>query len=127
MMSLPNASSLPVDPEVLAMLADLQEPGEPDLLGELVALFLRDAPERLGAIDRGLADGDLATVERAAHSLKGSASNLGAMGLHCLAACVEEQARLGNPTATAAEAAPLAGEFERVRTHLELVVRGRTH
>jgi CheY-like chemotaxis protein len=36
----------PVDTEVLDMLASLQEPGEPDLLVELVTLFLRDTPER---------------------------------------------------------------------------------
>jgi HPt (histidine-containing phosphotransfer) domain-containing protein len=116
-------SQLPVDPEVLEMLADLQEPGEPDVLAELLGLFLRDTPERLGVIARALDTGDLDAVGRAAHSVKGSASNLGAMALQGYAACVEMHARTGDLAATRAEAAGLADEYRRVREHLESLRR----
>ncbi len=120
-------SQLPVDPEVLEMLADLQEPGEPDVLAELVGLFLRDTPERLGAISRARDTGDLEVVGRAAHSLKGSASNLGAMALQGYAACVELHARAGDIVTTRAEAAELADEYRRVREHLESLLSTRRH
>lgn len=118
---------LPVDPEVLQMLADLQEPGEPDLLRELVTLFLRDTPERLHALRQALASADYATAARAAHSVKGSAANLGAAGLQALAGLAEQSARQAEGAASAAAAAALEDEFSRVRRQLEDVLTERPH
>lgn len=118
---------LPVDPEVLQMLADLQEPGEPDLLSELVTLFLRDTPERLDALHRALEAGDFETASRAAHSLKGSASNLGAGGLQSMAAIAEMSARERDRAAVRAAAADLDREFAAVKRQLEDVLTHRPH
>jgi HPt (histidine-containing phosphotransfer) domain-containing protein len=120
-------TDLPVDPEVLDMLGDLQGPGEPDVLTELVTLFLRDTPERLDAIDRALGAGDLDAVSRTAHALKGSAANLGAVALQGLAACVEVQARTADLAAARREAAALSAEYARVKGHLTHVLSTRPH
>lgn len=78
----------PIDKDVLEMLAELQAPGEPDLVSELVELFLRDTPDRLRVLEtRPLA---VADVTRAAHSVKGSAGNIGAVALQAQAAALEE-------------------------------------
>ena len=122
-----DARTNPVDPEVLQMLADLQEPGEPDLLRELITLFLRDTPERLDALRRALARDDLETTGRAAHSLKGSAANLGAAGLQSLAASAETAARDRAQPGLVTLLALLDAEFAQVRRQLEDLLASRPH
>ncbi|MEA2723672.1 MAG: two-component system, sensor histidine kinase and response regulator [Gemmatimonadales bacterium] len=50
----------------------------PELLGELAAIFLEDAPIRLAAIQAGVQQRDPAALQAAAHALRGSAANFGA-------------------------------------------------
>lgn len=122
-----ESRSKPVDPEVLQMLADLQEPGEPDLLRELLMLFLRDTPERLDALRRALACDDFETAARAAHSLKGSAANLGAGALQALAASAETSARQRDRATVASLLTSLDAEFAQVRAQLEELLSSRPH
>lgn len=109
------------------MLADLQEPGEPDLLRELLVLFLRDTPERLDALRRALACDDFETAARAAHSLKGSAANLGAGALQALAASAETSARQRDRATVASVLTALDAEFAQVRAQLEELLSSRPH
>ena len=115
----------PVDTEVLEMLASLQEPGEPDLLVELVSLFLSDTPERLRALRvRPLAS---APVARVAHAVKGSAGTLGATHLQDLASQLEQaghESRGSDELAALAEA--LCAEYARVELYLQGVLAMRS-
>jgi HPt (histidine-containing phosphotransfer) domain-containing protein len=70
-----------LDGDVIASLRELNEADGPDLLVELVQLFLADTPRRIAEVDSALARGDHAALERAAHALKSSSANLGASGL----------------------------------------------
>ncbi len=75
------------DDETLPMLESLLGKDFPDVL----ETFLDDAPKRLAALERAFADGDLPGMERAAHTLKGAASNLGAVELtECCAQLVRD-------------------------------------
>jgi len=85
-----------LDYTVINGLRELREPGQADPLAELVDLFLVDAPERLHRIQHGWQAGDLKAVQHAAHSLKGSASNLGVLRLAKLAARLEKEAKTGS-------------------------------
>jgi HPt (histidine-containing phosphotransfer) domain-containing protein len=67
-----------INMEVVEELLSLSGDGDPELLVDLIRMYLEDGPHKLREIDQGLADGDWDRVERAAHSLKGSAGNLGA-------------------------------------------------
>jgi len=58
-------------------LARLEKLGGPTFVRKMIGLFLEIVPQRLQAIEQGLARGDLAAVEQAAHALKSSAGNLG--------------------------------------------------
>ena len=115
----------PVDPDVLEMLASLQEPGEPDLLAELIGLFLRDTSERLQALhDAAL---DAARVARVAHAVKGSAANIGAMRLQQVAGDLEEAGHQFCPARELASlVAEVSVEYERVRQYLEAELIART-
>jgi two-component system, sensor histidine kinase and response regulator len=63
--------------------------GGATLLREMVELYLAHGPERLHALDEGVAAGDPARVERAAHMLRSSAGNLGAVRLQHTADALE--------------------------------------
>lgn len=70
-----------LDPAILESYRLLQEDGEPDLITELIDGFLADLEGRLHAIRRAIAEGDAPALRSAAHSLKGSAGTVGAIGL----------------------------------------------
>ena len=69
----PEGDGQPVlDRAVLEGLRGLQEPGEPDLLAELVEVFEQDVPPRLAALREALEEGDAGTIERTAHTPRGA-------------------------------------------------------
>jgi len=67
--------------------------GDQDLLLEIVELFLEDCPRRLGLGRSAIAAGDMHTLVRIAHSLKGSAANFGGTEASAAALAVETAAR----------------------------------
>ena len=69
-------------------------PGDPSVLGELVGLILRDLPVRTEAIRSSVAQRDVTALKAAAHTLKGSASNLGGLRLAAACAALETAARV---------------------------------
>lgn len=70
-----------LDLAVLNTLRQLTVPGEPDVLVEVLKLFLEEVPVRMGRLRNAWAAGNIEEVHRAAHSLKGSAGNIGAHGM----------------------------------------------
>jgi HPt (histidine-containing phosphotransfer) domain-containing protein len=86
-----------VDMSVVHELVDLAGDGDPELLLDLIDMFLDDAPLKVRTIVEAAAAGDLEAVERAAHSLKGSSGNLGAVLLQEVA----EQLQIAGRTRTA--------------------------
>jgi CheY-like chemotaxis protein len=119
----PSAAAEPttpsVDPQVIANLRMLQEPGEPDFVTELIDHLLRDMPGRLEALADSVRRADPRGVERIAHSLKSSCANLGAMVLSRLCAALELRAANGTVQGGEATLAELRAEFARVRPLLE--------
>ena len=67
-----------LDQSVLEELLSFSDDGDPELLLDLIQMFLDDGPSKVQAVQEGLAVGDFDKAERAAHSLKGSSGNLGA-------------------------------------------------
>ena len=66
-----------IDPAVLASLDEAWEEGEPDLVVELIDLYLGDAPQWVEAMRTAAAGDDATVLKRAAHTLKGSSGSLG--------------------------------------------------
>jgi HPt (histidine-containing phosphotransfer) domain-containing protein len=99
---------------VIDGLKELREPGQPDPLAELIELFFRDAQPRLESMEQAFQRDDLPMVAAGAHSLKGSASNLGARALAALCSTLERQAKAG-------EAAPAKESFFEVKQELKNV------
>ena len=116
--SVPASSNDSVDRSVLQSLRDLQEEGEPDILAELIALFLDDAPTRLRGIREAAANGDANFLERNAHTLKGSSQNMGATRMGALCAQLQEAGRTGDLSRVPELVDLITDEFERVDAEL---------
>jgi HPt (histidine-containing phosphotransfer) domain-containing protein len=78
-----------------AALERLRSMGGAALLQKMIGLFFEHTPRRLRAAMDGENARDWYQVERAAHSLKSSAANLGLTAIHSLARRVEEMAESG--------------------------------
>jgi HPt (histidine-containing phosphotransfer) domain-containing protein len=70
--------------------------GDVELLREVVGLFLDDYPHSLEMIREAVARGDQSSLERHAHSLKGSVSTFGAQEAYEAAQELEKQGRTGD-------------------------------
>jgi HPt (histidine-containing phosphotransfer) domain-containing protein len=113
-----DVESESVDMTVLLSFEELQRDSEGDLLVELIALYLQDAPERIDAIRTAVAKADRDSLRRAAHSLKGSS---GTLGVRQLATICEELECLANDKLTPSMTAALhrlEAEFVRVQAAL---------
>ena len=118
----------PLDREVIAGLRELDppsiggansvEPKSSSVLRDLADLFLRDARPKLqrmtGALDRK----DFSGLGSIAHSLKGSASNLGARRLAELCASLEKSTRTSDGQAAQDLLHETTAEFQRVEAAL---------
>lgn len=86
-------------PRVQTLTPSAPEPvATPPQLDELVAAYRRDLPCKAVAIERAVADGDLARAEGLAHRLKGSAGMYGLAEVSDTAGLIEEACREGQTT-----------------------------
>ena len=117
-----NAAQL--DDARLSILRDLDD-GDGALLASIVEEFLSEAQRQLALLGEAVAEGDPQTVERAAHSIKGSSANIGATRLAELTGYLEALGRGGALGGAASVFDDVALELERVRVALARVQVGR--
>jgi CheY-like chemotaxis protein/HPt (histidine-containing phosphotransfer) domain-containing protein len=96
-----------------AVLGRLQELGE-SFFRELIGLFLDDVPRRLVGIVEALEAGDATGAGRFAHSVKGSAANLGAGRLADLCAELEAMGDAGTLPGASGLFNGIQAEYRRV-------------
>jgi HPt (histidine-containing phosphotransfer) domain-containing protein len=106
-----------------SVLSEIQTLG-PDVVAEIVDLFLADVPGRLVKLQHAIDDRSLDLVLLEAHALKGSALGIGASRLASLCAAIEHDARDGHLDRAAARSAELNPQFADVRTALDDVRAG---
>lgn len=112
-----------LDPDVIDSLRQLTPPGEPDVLAEVLQLFLDDVPVRIGRLRGACQAGNALEVQRAAHSLKGSAGNIGANGLLAVCRDLDDQSRAGDLSNAAALVAAIEAEFGRVEAEIRELIK----
>jgi two-component system, sensor histidine kinase and response regulator len=114
-----------LDPAVLEGLRQLNQPGQPDLVREVLAVFLSDAPGRLDAIDNAIRASDPQAIQRAAHALKGAAASIGAMPLQARCRELEELGKSARLDSTAELGGAIRDEWARVRAEIaEILATG---
>ena len=84
----------------------------------IVGLFLEDTPNLLRTLEQAAAEPDLARMQEAAHTLKSSSANVGAMALSAIAKRVEMSARVHKLERPAVAVALLIAEHARARVAL---------
>ena len=94
-----------------------------DLLREIAALFLEDYPLSLASIHRAVEADDAAALERAAHSLKGSACNFGESDVVHAASELEIKARASEWVGIPAIVGNLTESLALLKDQLEAVRR----
>jgi two-component system, sensor histidine kinase len=109
-----------VNLQVLEQLREeLQLDGDPDVVTELIDLFLEDSPDLLENIRLDLDRGQTEELRQHAHALKGMCRNLGIFGMAGLLAMLERHAVLGSLHETPEMVVQLEEMFDRVRQILE--------
>ena len=113
-----------VDLDVLRSYEKIQLDGEPDLIVELIDLYLEDARRRLTVMKESLAQRNWLSVKREAHSLRGSSGNLGALQMALICDEIEGLESGDLFPSTEALLACLEQELEQV-LHIFLAERQR--
>jgi HPt (histidine-containing phosphotransfer) domain-containing protein len=107
-----------LNPEAIDALRAVSPDDGGQFLTELIDIFLEDTPARLVEFQRCATSGDVATATRAAHSIKGSAGNFGAVPLAKLAAALEATAKSGQLSEALTQLPAVEAEFARVKAAL---------
>ena len=113
-----------LDPAVIDNLRQLTPAGEPDVLAEVLELFLEDVPRRIARIRGAYAARDAAELYKAAHSLKGSAGNIGAQALFEVCRQLDDKGRAGDLADATRLVDALDAEFKRVEVAIRQLLAG---
>jgi HPt (histidine-containing phosphotransfer) domain-containing protein len=122
----PPATASPIDERVLESIRSLRQEGSPDLLANVVALYLESSGALLEALRKGVRNTDAKTVQRTAHSLKSSSANVGATRLADLFRDLEAMARAKDLEKSGEALAEIETEYGAARAVLSRFVQGET-
>jgi two-component system, sensor histidine kinase and response regulator len=100
------------------VIANLRELGGPELLSELAELFLEDSRSTVDSLKEAVEGSDAHAVERAAHTLQGSAGNMGAREVARFCAQLQEVGASGEIARAPELLARLEGALDRTRPEL---------
>ncbi|ATC65491.1 hypothetical protein CMV30_16920 [Nibricoccus aquaticus] len=113
------SSETPIDPEAIENLRALT-PDDPDsFLRDIIGIFLDDTPARIAELRQSMASGDREQFTRAAHSIKGSSSNLGTTQLRTISAELEQRGKTEPITGLATRVDDLDQAFSVAKQALE--------
>jgi len=111
-----------IDPQAIANLRALNPNDNDEFLREIAGIFLEDTPQRIAELAQSLTAGDANKFTRAAHSIKGSSANLGAMILRSAAEKLEHQSRKDGLAGVAPLVEEIKTEFARAETELRKLI-----
>ena len=100
-----------LDPKALEQLLDVIG-GDREAFKDLVQSFLDDGPDLVRRLKQAVAANDADAMRRAAHTLKGSATDFGAVALAGLCREIEALGRAGEVPPAAAKVEAAAREYE---------------
>lgn len=111
-----------IDPEAIENLRALNPEDGDSFLRDIVSIFLEDTPQRLAELRECQVNGDIQRFTRAAHSIKGSSSNLGANQLRAISEVLERQSKNHGLDSVDALVTQLEAAFEITKQELERIV-----
>ncbi|MDO3385055.1 Hpt domain-containing protein [Gilvimarinus sp. SDUM040013] len=105
-----------IDHDTLATLQEVME----DDFQHLIETFISDSSQKMTDMQRALAAGLSDELRRAAHSFKGSSSNIGAGGLVALCKAIEDKAAVADLAGIEMQIVDLQQEFNLVKGQLDI-------
>jgi HPt (histidine-containing phosphotransfer) domain-containing protein len=111
-----------IDPQAIENLRALNPGDNDEFLREIAGIFLEDTPQRIAELEQSLAANDTPKFTRAAHSIKGSSANLGAMLLRSVAEKLEHHARTQGLVGVTTLLADIKTEFARAHAELSKLI-----
>jgi len=99
---------------VLDIIRDMEDEDDPNMLADIIGLYLDMAPELLQVMQTAIAHKDAEPLRIAAHTLKSSSANVGARMLSDLCRELEELGRSGSLENAATKFSQLHHEYQRV-------------
>src|ERR1700724_1753210 len=107
-----------IDRQVLNGLRKVERAGAPGLVKKVTDLFLEDTPRQLTDLRDSAQRGDCARLAKLAHTLKGSAANLGAHEMVRVCGELEALGQDGDVSIVPSLVADLESQFNSVRDAL---------
>lgn len=112
-------ADLPViDPQAIENLRALNPDDGDEFLREIIAIYLEDTPQRMAELEQSLSSGDIPKFTRAAHSIKGSSANVGALAVRAIAEQLEHHSTKQGLDGVASMMETLKAEFSRAQAEL---------
>ena len=118
------AEPLVIDPQTIENLRQLNPGDHDEFLREIVGIYFEDTPRRIVELEQSMASGDQAKFTRAAHSVKGSSANVGAMAVRAVAEQLEQKSKQGLGDVTELVAA-LKSELARAQAEFAKLLQSR--
>ena len=113
-----------IDPQAIENLRALNPDDNDEFLREIVNIYLEDTPLRIKELEESFAAKDAGKFTRAAHSIKGSSSNLGAVVVRNVAEKIEHDSRSKGVEGTADLVLQLKQEYARAEVELKKLIGG---
>jgi histidine phosphotransfer protein HptB len=116
-------SSLPVvDLEAIENLRSLSPDDGGVFLKEILGIYLEDIPLRISELHSSAAAGNVENFIRAAHSIKGSSSNVGAIEVRAIAEKIEHRSRKEGISGQVDQVPLLEAAYESVKVELQKII-----
>ncbi len=91
----PKTTEPLLEQETLERIRALQRPGKPNILGKIINLYLQNSPGLIKTVIESVEQGDSVALCEAAHALKSSSANLGAVRMATVCRKLEDMGREG--------------------------------
>lgn len=116
------ANATLIDPEAIENLRALNPDDGDSFLRDIIGIYLEDTPQRIAELRESLASGDQIRFTRAAHSIKGSSSNVGATQIRAISEKLEQQSKHDGLSGLEGLIEQLDVAFAATKSELDLIV-----
>ncbi|RJP29226.1 MAG: Hpt domain-containing protein, partial [Candidatus Omnitrophota bacterium] len=121
-----DSKASPLDLTALDNIRILQTAGEPSILTTVIHNYLNHSQKLIHTLKQASHTTDVKSIEMAAHSLKSSSANVGAIELSSYCKKLEYASRAGSTETLSSWIPKIESEFARVETALQKVL-GEEH
>lgn len=120
-----KTGSTPIDRAVLEGIRMLEGRGGQGLVEKVVALYLSDSRKQVERMRASAETGDPGSMKRAAHTLKSSSANVGAMAVSVICQEIEAETAEGRPPAAGSPMLEkLENEYRSACRELQAILGG---